>query len=307
MPDQTAVDGWVCVGCHQPLRLPVAPGGEESAEQESGCAGCGFSKGRFRPAPLLRYSDKAWLRSLGWSLRWMAAILLLGFLANLVVGWLYRDRQDVIQVVGLVINSCYALGVWVLTRPEPNAGAEVPAAPAWVEARVVPPASRRWARACLISAYLPLVLALGGSRWVNQPAVVVVFLLSTGVLALVSWFSTLLYLKHLASRMYDSSLIKQTGSVIAGFGIGAALILLSIAVVMVSAGGLGRGASRVLDGALVLTLLLIAALVLLIYGVWLLLLFMQYAEEFATLGGRRVGGGQSYANRPRERTNLFGD
>jgi hypothetical protein len=252
------------------------------------CPECGTPISRSIFGHLLRFSEPAWLRQLSHGAWWVVAGVLGGIAAGMA-GWLLMMLAGfglppgvaaAAPVLSVLATLVFVVGVWLLTMPDP-ARSETERA---LSARAV----ARWcAMAAVGTAVLEFAhMPAAGPIVPAAPAIALLLAahLLFGIVKIVGFAAGFVWLHSLALRFPADGLARQTR--IVGWG-----YVLCAGVAMFLAGGFmvvgaGAGAAPGPAGGLgpgffvLLAAMCFMGLAALVFGVWAIVLLIQYARAF---------------------------
>ncbi len=236
------------------------------------CPECGTNVGLSLLGDQLRYSDPAWVRSLARGMTWIlwSMVISLTFaVMSLAVPFVFFTHQPgppaylepLLQVIGLIPQALFLVGIWFLTMPEPG----VIEKSDWSLRNVV-----RWT--VIFSAVFAMINA--GFSMTSELGSAVAGLLG-GILGLVAYITLFVFARRLALRVPDYDLAKQTRIVMWGFIaclIGFVLAgILAVALAIASAGA---------GFAVALIPVCLVFVAYLVFVVWTLILVIRYRRVF---------------------------
>jgi hypothetical protein len=269
-----------CVNCGYNLR---------GTQPEGTCPECGEPVATTLRPDLLHMAEPGWLDQLRKGSNWVIAAIIMNLAmipVGMIIGIMAVGSQSMatsgtlptpallfIGALGLIVSIAYGVGVWFLTQPEHYAAANNTV--------------RLLARWLILPAMLIGVVGdvLGSLAGTEIAMIVLAGVVDTAasIMLLVGFLSGMLFLRSLAARIPEPTLVSQTTTVFWGYLISMSIAVLfgigAVIVALTSANSGSSGAAVNAMGAIGLIMCPVA-LAMIVFIIWWIVLMFRYRTRF---------------------------
>lgn len=281
-----------CVTCGYNLRYTLSTGT---------CPECGEPVDTSLRPDLLHMAQPAWLGKLRKGMNWLITAIVMSLIMIPIVfiiaiatsaaagpnasGAMPTAALIFIGVLGTIITITYIVAAWFITEPESDIfdNRTSRALTRWM---IVPGMALSLVSQVFSFSNQNIAMTVGG--WID--------LIST-VMLLVGFLASLWYLKRLANRIPEPSLVRQTMIVFWGSLVTySIMIIISLAMILFVYAATNTGGSAAFGSALGIFGLMMCPLMIamLVFGIWWIVLMFRYRTRFTQ--AHEIAKSQSHAN-----------
>ena len=249
----------------------------QGLDPERSCPECGTPIERSLRSDFLSDADPAWVRKLADGANLIAIGIVIAIVVGLLSGAVAAAWNEAVGGLLTIIPAViHAIGTWWVTTPEPGTTDL-----ALDHARAGEAKGRALARwGVIVSTVSNSVASLVAFA---DPAASTAFSLVGGIAGLVGFFALFVYARRLALRIPDEALAKQTRTVMWGFIVSYAAIIVLVGIIAAATGFAptpgGQPGGMGATGVSAAVFICVGAVALLVFSIWAIVLAFSYRSR----------------------------